>query len=94
MSVGSGCIPAIPGAAPAVRGRLPGGAFLQVAAARPRPRAGRCRATQNGRVRVGGRVVARAGAAETPVAGADEDAGAAFSEKFPLRRCQTVACLL
>jgi hypothetical protein len=45
-------------------------------------------------VRVGGRVVARAGAAETPVAGADEDAGAAFSEKFPLRRCQTVACLL
>ncbi|CAO1945770.1 unnamed protein product [Urochloa humidicola] len=86
MSVGSGCIPAIPGAAPPARGRLLGGAFLQVATARPR--AGRCRATQQhgGRVRLGGRVVARAGAAETPVAGA----GAAFSEKFPLRRCQTV----
>ncbi|RLM92586.1 alpha-amylase 3, chloroplastic [Panicum miliaceum] len=88
MSVGSGCIPAIPGVAPPPRAGLLGGAFLQVAAARPR--AGRCRATQQGRVRLGGRVVARAGAAETPVAGADEDAGAMFSEKFPLRRCQTV----
>ncbi|KAF8696223.1 hypothetical protein HU200_037124 [Digitaria exilis] len=88
MSVGSGCIPAIPGAAPPARRGLLGGAFLQVSAARPR--AGRCRATQHGRVRLGGRVVARAGAAETPVAGTDEDAGAAFSEKFPLRRCQTV----
>ena len=92
MSVGSGCITAIPGVAPQPRAGLLGGVFLQVAAARPR--AGRCRATQHGRVRLGGCVVARAGAAETPVAGADEGAGAVFSEKFPLRRCQTVACLL
>jgi len=92
MSVGSGCITAIPGVAPQPRAGLLGGVFLQVAAARPR--AGRCRATQHGRVRLGGCVVARAGAAETPVAGAGEDAGAVLSEKFPLRRCQTVACLL
>ncbi|TVU35324.1 hypothetical protein EJB05_17209, partial [Eragrostis curvula] len=84
MSVRSWCIPAIPGAAPPARGGLLGGAFL---VARPRP--GRCRAT-SGRHRLGGRVVARAGAAETPVAGTDEDAAAVFSQKFPLRRCHTV----
>ena len=89
MSVGSWCIRAIPGAAPPARAGLLGSAFLQVFAARPRT--GRCRAAQHGRVRLGGSVVARAGAAETPVAGTDEDAGAAFSETFPLRRCQAVA---
>jgi alpha-amylase len=93
MSVGSCCIRAIPGAAPPARVGLLGSAFLQVSAARTRTRtrAGRCRAAQHGLVRLGGRVVARAGAAETPVAGTDEDAGAAFSETFPLRRCQAVA---
>jgi hypothetical protein len=89
MSVGSWCIRAIPGAAPPARAGLLGSAFLQVSV--PRPRTGRCRAVQHGRVRLGGRVVARAGAAETPVAGTDEDAGAGFSETFPLRRCQAVA---
>jgi hypothetical protein len=88
MSVGSWCSPAIPGTAPLARGGLPGGAVL--VAARPQP-AGRCRAT-SGRHRLGSRVVARAGAAETPVAGAHEDAAAVLSEKFPLRRCQTVTC--
>ncbi|XP_062206689.1 alpha-amylase 3, chloroplastic-like [Phragmites australis] len=84
MSVGSWCIPAIPQAAPPARcGRL-GGAFLVA----ERPRAGRCRAT-HGRLRLGGRVVTRAGAAETPVAGS-EDAGVVFSEKFPLRRCRNM----
>ncbi|KAL6615931.1 hypothetical protein ACP70R_038201 [Stipagrostis hirtigluma subsp. patula] len=85
MSVGGWCIPAIPQAAPPARSGLHGVAFLVAA----RPRAGRCRAT-TGRVRLGGRVVARAGAAETPVAGAGEDAGAVFSEKFPVRRSRTV----
>lgn len=89
MSVGSCCIRAIPGTAPPARVGLLGSAFLQVSAARTR--AGRCRAAQHGLVRLSGRVVARAGAAETPVAGTDEDAGAAFSETFPLRRCQAVA---
>ncbi|GJN17880.1 hypothetical protein PR202_gb04986 [Eleusine coracana subsp. coracana] len=86
MSVGTWCIPAIPGAASPARGRLLGGAVL--VAARPQ-RAWRWRAT-SGRHRLGGRVVARAGAAETPVAGTNEDSAAVYSAKFPLRRCQTV----
>ncbi|KAL6840555.1 hypothetical protein ACP4OV_030365 [Aristida adscensionis] len=84
MSVGSWCIPAIPQAAPPARRGQLGGALL--VAARPRA-AGRCRATP-GRVRLGGRIVARAGTAETPVAG--EGAGVVFSGKFPLQRSRTV----
>uniref|UniRef100_A0A0E0N1N0 alpha-amylase n=1 Tax=Oryza rufipogon TaxID=4529 RepID=A0A0E0N1N0_ORYRU len=85
MAVASWSIPAIPRAGPTARGVLLGGAFLT--AARP-PVAWRCRATAPRRVRLGG-VVARAGAAETPVAGSGE-AGLVFSEKFPLRRSRTV----
>lgn len=87
MAVASWSIPAIPRAGPTARGVLLGGAFLT--AARP-PVAWRCRATAPRRVRLGG-VVARAGAAETPVAGSGE-AGLVFSEKFPLRRSRTVTC--
>uniref|UniRef100_A0ACD5VGE7 Uncharacterized protein n=1 Tax=Avena sativa TaxID=4498 RepID=A0ACD5VGE7_AVESA len=87
MSAASWSIPAIPRAVPPARGGTPGESFLVAA----RPRAGRCRAAPR-RVRLGragGVVVARAGAAEVPVAGSGESA-VVFSEKFPLRRCQTV----
>ncbi|CAM0882401.1 unnamed protein product [Alopecurus aequalis] len=88
MSAVSWSIPAIPRAVPPARGGPRGEAFLVAAA---RPRAGRCRAAPR-RVRLGragGLVVARAGAAEAPVADSGE-AAVVFSEKFPLRRCQTV----
>ncbi|XP_015689737.2 alpha-amylase 3, chloroplastic [Oryza brachyantha] len=85
MAVASWSIPAIPRAGPPARGVLLGGAFLTAA----RPLAWRCRATAPRRVGLGGVLVARAGAAETPVAGSGE-AGVLFSEKFPLRRSQTV----
>uniref|UniRef100_A0A0D9V4X8 alpha-amylase n=1 Tax=Leersia perrieri TaxID=77586 RepID=A0A0D9V4X8_9ORYZ len=87
MAVASWSIPAIsPRAGLPARGVLLGGAFLT--AARP-PLAWRCRATYPRRARLGDVVVARAGAAETPVAGSGE-AGVLFSEKFPLRRSRTV----
>ncbi|KAM0903723.1 hypothetical protein ACQ4PT_018488 [Festuca glaucescens] len=86
MSAASWSIPAIPRAVPPARGGPTGEAFL--VAARP----GRCRAAPR-RLRLGrgagGVVVARAGAAEVPVADSGE-AAVVFSEKFPLRRCQTV----
>lgn len=86
MSAASWSIPAIPRVGPP-----PGEAAFLVAA---RPRAGRCRAAATRRARLGragaaGLVVARAGAAEVPVADSGESA-LVFSEKFPLRRCQTV----
>ncbi|KAM0883724.1 hypothetical protein ACQ4PT_031461 [Festuca glaucescens] len=87
MSAASWSIPAIPRAVPPARGGPPGEAFLVAA----RPRSGRCRAAPR-RLRLGragGVVVARAGAAEVPVADSGE-AAVVFSEKFPLRRCQTV----
>ncbi|KQK09466.1 hypothetical protein BRADI_2g48150v3 [Brachypodium distachyon] len=87
MSAASWSIPAIPRAAPPARGGLPGDAFL--VAARPGP--GRRRAAPGRRLRLrgGGVVVARAGAAEVPVTH-PEESGVVFSEKFPLRRCKTV----
>ncbi|XP_047061645.1 alpha-amylase 3, chloroplastic-like isoform X1 [Lolium rigidum] len=87
MSAASWSIPAIPRAVPPARGgpHAPGEAFL--VAARPR-----CRAAPR-RLRLGrgagGVVVARAGAAEVPVAGSGE-AAVVFSDKFPLRRRKTV----
>uniref|UniRef100_A0A453F7W7 Uncharacterized protein n=1 Tax=Aegilops tauschii subsp. strangulata TaxID=200361 RepID=A0A453F7W7_AEGTS len=86
MSAVSWSIPAIPRAIPPARSGPPGEAFLVAA----RPRAARSRAAPR-RVRLarGGVVVAHAGAAEVPVADSGE-AAVVFSEKFPLRRCQTV----
>uniref|UniRef100_A0A453F824 Uncharacterized protein n=1 Tax=Aegilops tauschii subsp. strangulata TaxID=200361 RepID=A0A453F824_AEGTS len=85
MSAVSWSIPAIPRAIPPARSGPPGEAFLVAA----RPRAARSRAAPR-RVRLarGGVVVAHAGAAEVPVADSGE-AAVVFSEKFPLRRCQT-----
>ncbi|KAK1666768.1 hypothetical protein QYE76_054927 [Lolium multiflorum] len=88
MSAASWSIPAIPRAVPPARGgpHAPGEPFL--VPARPR-----CRAAPR-RLRLGrgagGVVVARAGAAQVPVAGSGEAAAVVFSDKFPLRRCQTV----
>ncbi|KAF0918063.1 hypothetical protein E2562_022658 [Oryza meyeriana var. granulata] len=85
MAVACWSIPAIPRAGPPARGVLLGRAFLTAV----RPLAWRCLAAPPRRVRLGGVVVARASAAETPVAGSGE-AGVLFSEKFPLRRSRTV----
>ncbi|KAL5219930.1 hypothetical protein ABZP36_024643 [Zizania latifolia] len=84
MAVATWSIPAIPRVGPPARGVLLGGAFVPAA----RPLAWRCRATPR-RLRIGGGIVGRAGAAEMPVAGSGE-VGVVFSEKFPLRRCHTV----
>ncbi|VAH62515.1 unnamed protein product [Triticum turgidum subsp. durum] len=86
MSAVSWNIPAIPRAVPPARSGPPGEAFLVAA----RPRVARSRAAPR-RVRLarGGVVVAHAGAAEVPVDDSGE-AAVVFSEKFPLRRCQTV----
>jgi hypothetical protein len=92
MSAASWSIPAVPRAVPPARAGPSGDAPFLLAAARPR--AGRCRAAPR-RLRLGRPgglvVVARAGAAEAPVADSGE-AAVVFSEKFPLRRSQTVTC--